>query len=528
MRRALGAALAALVLGGLPGCASLPPREASPPSHALDGAQTWLGRQAQAALGSQAAQARPTDSGFRLLPEAATAYNARVALIERAQRSLDVQYYQIGSDPLGFQFLRALRDAAQRGVRVRLLVDDLYTAGQDPLFTGLAAQPGVQVRLFNPLPSRSGSFLWRVLSSLSEFSRIDHRMHNKLMVADNSFAVSGGRNLADAYFMANPQADFIDFDVLSWGPVVPQMSAVFDSFWNSEQVYPLQQLAAPDPDAQAARQRFEALTAGAAASLPERPRDVLGSAPVAEELDGGRLSQTRAPARVLADSPDKVDRQGDDAAQSSVSRQMLSLFSQARHEVRIVSPYFIPGERGLHVIEAAGARARPRHAITLITNSLGSTDEPLVYAEYARYRVQLLRAGTSIYEINPSAKWPSAPAPRHGRRSLTRLHAKLAVIDEHLVAIGSMNLDGRSTFENTEMNLLIDSPALAAQMQRLFHGELEAVAYRLELAPDGTTIQWLQREPDGSEKIHHFEPRDSWWLQLQFLLELPWVRKEEL
>src|ERR1035438_8605907 len=184
------------VLVGVAGCASLPPRVPAPPVPALtDVADTLLGRVARASR----APGDPSLSGFRLLPEGETAFDARISLARRAQKSLDVQYYLIQDDDIGRQFLRELRDAARRGVRVRLLVDDLYTAGEDPLFAGLAAYQGVEVRLFNPLPSRAGSLGQRILFSLHEFGRINHRMHNKLFIADNSFAVSGGRNIAEEY-----------------------------------------------------------------------------------------------------------------------------------------------------------------------------------------------------------------------------------------------------------------------------------------------------------------------------------------
>src|SRR5437764_14423868 len=222
-------ALVPLLFALLAGCASLPERTPAPPTVALaDVADTRLGRVAAAATPAASRDL----SGFRLLPEGETAFNARIALARRAERSLDVQYYLIRDDDVGLQFLRELRDAAARGVRVRLLVDDLYTAGEDELFAGLAAHPNVEVRVFNPLPARAGSFGTRLLFSLHEFGRINHRMHNKLFVADNTFAVSGGRNIANEYFMRSAAANFIDLDVLSSGPVVRELSAVFDSHWN--------------------------------------------------------------------------------------------------------------------------------------------------------------------------------------------------------------------------------------------------------------------------------------------------------
>ncbi|HEX7441977.1 MAG TPA: phospholipase D family protein, partial [Caldimonas sp.] len=420
--------MSALVV--LAGCATLPPHVPSPPVHALtDVASTRLARIAAASLPSD----EPALSGFRLLPEGETAFNARIALARRAQKSLDVQYYLIQNDDLGQQFLRELRDAALRGVRIRLLVDDLYTAGEDELLTGLAAYANVDVRLFNPLPARAGSFNLRLLFSMHEFGRINHRMHNKLFVADNSFAVSGGRNIAEEYFMHSATANFIDLDVLSCGPVVRELSTVFDTYWNSAFVRPIGSVAEPVPPEQA-RRRFEEIVGRAGPRVAERPRDVLGRTPVAEQLDSGELTQAYAPARVFADTPDKVAGEGGGAMGPTVTDQTLGLFATARAEVSIASPYFVPGERGMAMIRAVGA-TQENGRITLVTNSLGSTDEPLVYAGYARYRLELLKAGVRIYEIGASLSRYTERLGNFGR-SLSRLHAKAAAVDHRWVFIG--------------------------------------------------------------------------------------------
>jgi cardiolipin synthase C len=217
-----------LLLGAVfAGCTSLPPLPERAASTAMsDTTGTDLGLLAAASL----EQAGPGESGFRLLPTGDFAFDARLALARRAERSLDAQYYQLANDSIGLQFLRELRDAARRGVRVRLLVDDLYTGSEDELFCSFAAIPNVEVRLFNPLPSRGGSPLRRIISSAHEFSRINLRMHNKLFIADNRFSVSGGRNLADEYFMRSTEANFIDMDVISAGPIVRELSQVFDRY----------------------------------------------------------------------------------------------------------------------------------------------------------------------------------------------------------------------------------------------------------------------------------------------------------
>jgi putative cardiolipin synthase len=520
MRRLLLVLLSILV--GITGCASLPSRVPAPPVRALTNvADTALGRVATASL----APREPSLSGFRLLPEGETSFDARIALARRAQKSLDVQYYLIQDDDLGRQFLRELRDAARRGVRVRLLVDDLYTAGEDPLFAGLAAYPGVEVRLFNPLPSRAGSFGRRILFSLHEFGRINHRMHNKLFIADNSFAVSGGRNIAEEYFMRSPEANFIDLDVLSSGRVVRELSSVFDAYWNSEQAYPIGSVAETVPLPEA-RQRFDAIVAAGRPRVEERPNDVLGQTPVAEQLDAGRVVLELAPARVFADTPDKAAGGERPETGPTVTDQTLALFAAATREVDIASPYFIPGERGMAMIRAVGATEENRR-ITLVTNSLGSTDEPLVYAGYARYRLDMLKAGVRIYEIGPSLSRNTQRLGNFGR-SISRLHAKAAAIDHRLVFIGSMNLDGRSEHSNTEVGLVIDSPAVAETVIRLFRESLASGAYKLRLSADGEHIEWVETDAEGRQSVHTQEPSDDWLPRLKMRLLAPFVAEDLL
>ena len=507
----------------LAGCASLPERPPLPPTQALtDVAETPLARAATASLPAD----RPGLSGFRLLPEGETAFNARIALARRAVKSLDVQYYLINADGIGLAFLRELRDAANRGVRVRVIVDDLYAGGEDELLAGLAATPNVEVRIFNPLPSRAGSFNTRLVFSLHEFGRINHRMHNKLFVADNRFAVSGGRNIANEYFMRSAEANFIDLDVLSAGPVVLQLSTLFDRYWNSEQVWPIERLASPLLPADVRRRRFDELVAGAPAAVEERPKDVLDAAPVGVQLDAGRIELSPASARAFADTPAKVAGLKDEDKAQTVTEQTLALFAQAHAEVSIASPYFIPGERGLEMMRAVGA-TQENGRIRLLTNSLGATDEPLVHASYARYRVAMLKAGVRIAEISPTLTQRSGHLGNFGR-SLGRLHAKAAVIDNQIVYIGSMNLDARSARVNTEIGLAIESRELATAIGFLTREGLATGAYRLRLAADGEHIEWIETDAEGKQTVHTEEPDASWWLRFKQWLLSPFVSDELL
>ena len=297
------AALAATALLAS-GCAVLPADFERQPSSAIAAsAETTLGRIAKASSPD------PDLSGFRLMPGGDFALDTRLQLARRAQRTLDVQYYQIENDETGRYFLRALRDAALRGVRVRLLLDDLYTAGEDELLLALAATPNLELRLFNPFPAGRGSLLQRFSSSLFDFDRVNRRMHNKLFIADGAMAVAGGRNIGNQYFTQTAGANFLDIDTFVAGALVKRLGSLFDLFWNSPYVRPIGTVVgAPLPPAEL-QQRFEQATGPATtpAPRPPAPNDVLGYAPLGPELrDGARLDLIWTLAEAYADAPERV------------------------------------------------------------------------------------------------------------------------------------------------------------------------------------------------------------------------------
>jgi putative cardiolipin synthase len=489
----------ALALLWLQGCAGLPAGVERSASHAFtDTAATPLARIADASLPED-----PGLSGFRILPTGDYAFDARIALARGAQRSIDAQYYQVHDDGVGLRFLRELRDAAARGVRVRLLIDDFYTTGQDPLLQEVAALPGIELRLFNPLPSRAGSTTQRVLASLHEFARINHRMHNKLFVADNAFAVAGGRNIGDEYFNSGEAANFIDMDVIAAGPVVRQMSRAFDRYWNSEHTYPLAPVVGPLPPADEAAQRFAQRARKHDGAWAVQPRDMFGRPSVGAQLAAGRVDLHPAAAQLLVDSPDKVRRKAsEDFSQGTAFFEVVALMRNARSEVVMASPYFIPGERGVQIMrEAVGQGVR----IRVLTNAADATDEPLVHFAYAKYRHEMLHAGVEIHEVGGELV---RQASELGilRGSYGRLHAKVATIDRRFVIVGSMNLDSRSARANTEQSLVIDNRALTAEVMSLVErsGHV-AGSYRLRLADDGQHIEWVSRNGEG-ETVTRSEP----------------------
>ena len=488
--RRLERLLIALAVAGLSACTGLPPRGPAEDSAAFTDTQTTT-------LGQIAAGSTPVGhSAFGLLPTGDPAFGARSALAARAERSLDVQYYHLHSDPAGTEFLRELRDASRRGVRVRLLVDDLHAVATYPLLKGLAAYAGVQVRLFNPLPTREGDIETRLVASMHVFGQVNSRMHNKLFVADNAVAIFGGRNIADEYFMRHGEANFVDLDVIAAGPVVQDLSHSFDSYWNSERAYPLDALFPTPADLAQARGVFDQAADAVDLRRLRQVVDQSSRAPITAQLVAGHLDLHPGNASVYSDPPSK--------AWPSQSRKMVpwstafsgvtEMIASAQSDVLVVSPYFVPMPRGMNfmkVLASRGVRMR------VYTNSLGSTDELRVHAAYSKYRAAMLRLGVELYEFSPDAVRGSGRFGHFGE-SIARLHTKLAIVDGHRLAAGSTNMDGRSAFFNTELAVVIDCTPLAEEAMRLILGDYQSSMYRLRLAEDGSTIEWLLPDADGT------------------------------
>lgn len=502
----------------LAGCGTLPPPADKPASVAL----------APKDDGNLAAIAKASTppgglSGFRLLPLGPYALEARLQLIRRASHSLDLQYYVLEDDATGRLLLRSLRDAAARGVRVRLLLDDLFTSHTDPMLRALADLPNIEVRLFNPFCCLRGSTVGRFAGSLGDIYRVNHRMHNKLLIADGLFAVAGGRNISDEYFMLNMSSNFVDMDAFVAGAVVAQLQGIFDRYWNSEVVWPVQSIVpAAVPRSEAAAE-FERLSQVEHAPPVLPPVDALGYGPIGEDLQDGRVGLIWAPARAFADPPDKLHSMSpEEAREMSVSKEVRMKIWSAERELVITSPYLIPGPLGITAFEALGQR---KVQTVVLTNSLAATDEPLVHTGYARYRPQLLAYGVDLYEISPERTRRTKRLGMFGS-SYGRLHAKTAVVDGQTVFIGSMNLDPRSDTQNTELGIFIESPQLAKELLRIINISKLQSAYRVRLDSHGN-LQWLSMDED-KEMILTEEPEASFWLRVHNMLVSPFVPEQLL
>ncbi len=517
--RALSACVLAVTL--LAGCGTLPQREAVPASTALAPAM-----ESPLVRIVQNSQPSPELTGFRLMPLGVFSLDARIELADRARTSLDVQYYQIHHDKTGRLLLRHLRSAAQRGVRVRLLVDDLYTTGGDELFRGFAAFPNVEVRLFNPFCCGRDGLVSKFTWSLLDFRRVNRRMHNKLFIADGVIAIAGGRNIADEYFMRGASENFVDMDALMIGAVVPQLSNIFDAYWNAPEVYPVEAIVVADGDSATLRRRFDELVEAGEQMmkivLP--PVDALGYGGIREDLDHGRLGLVWGTAEAFADPPGKASEPSDDKARAmSVQLNVMGIVAGARKDVQISSPYLIPGDDGVATFASLGRRDVK---VTILTNSLAATDEPLVHTGYVRYREAMLSAGVDLYELSP-VRIKSNRRLGFSGASLGRLHAKTVVVDHDTVFIGSMNLDPRSASINTELGVIAQSPQLAKEVIRVLRLSKLLGAYRVRFGTDGRSLEWLTMD-DHAEVILTEEPDSTFLMRLHHAIVGPFVPEQQL
>ena len=487
------------------GCASLPDQYDRPESHALQGTEaTRLGQTGRATL-----QMHPGESGFLPLPNGVDALGARIHLADMAERSLDVQYYIWHDDLTGRLFGDALLRAADRGVRVRILVDDVGTKANDDNLLSLDSHPNVEIRLFNPVASRT----FRGMGMLTDFSRVNRRMHNKAFVADNQRAVVGGRNIGDEYFEAHGDVAFGDLDVLAAGPVVPEVSRAFDSYWNALMSVPIGALTGRPAEVPA----LDALRAKLAAFVEaqrDSPYVINARSRLAEGLAAGAESLYWGKAHLLVDDPAKVTRAPEDT-EGHLLPQLASLGLQPRSELLIVSPYFIPGDTGvawLRGLVQQGVR------VTVLTNSLAASDVSAVHAGYKRYREALVEGGVRLYELRPDAIDYARTKDKNRAISGSHasLHAKTFVFDRRAVFIGSLNLDPRSVQLNTEIGVVCQSEPFAQALAGGVEASLDKVAWRLDrvAAPDGKAqLVWIETSAEGTRQRLD-EPEVSTWRKL--------------
>ncbi|WP_367401646.1 phospholipase D family protein [Geoalkalibacter halelectricus] len=460
--------------------------------------------------------AHPGKSGVHSLQDPHEAFAARVFLAKTADRTLDVQYYIWRGDMTGTLLLEALHAAADRGVRVRLLLDDNGTTGLDEELSALDSHPYIEVRLFNPFVVRRPKWLGFV----TDFSRANRRMHNKSFTADNLVTIVGGRNIGDAYFGAGDGLLFIDLDVFAIGPVVGCVSDDFDRYWVSQSSYPaarilppvredrLNQLAAKASRVERDPQAFNYVNA------VRRASSVAG-------LMTGDLELSWSNVTMVSDDPAKG--LGLAEPEDLLIRQLGEILGEPARDVELVSPYFVPTAAGVAAFSALSERGV---RVRVLTNSLEATDVAAVHAGYAKRRKALLKSGVELYEIRRrTSEVERGKSAGPLGSSASSLHAKTFSVDRERVFVGSFNFDPRSSNLNTELGFIIDSPELAQQIDEVFDQKIQSHSYEVRLSEKGR-LYWLEQQGDTQVR-HDSEPRAGLWRRsgvfLLSLLPIEWL-----
>ena len=468
--------------------------------------------------------AHPGQSGVHSLADAHDAIVARLVLADAAQRSLDVQYYIWKEDLIGKVMIEHLLRAADRGVRVRLLLDDIGTRPSDEVLLAVDSHPNIEVRMFNPANLRSP----RVLGVVAEIGRLNKRMHNKSFTVDGQVSIVGGRNIGDEYFAAHAGANFADLDVAVIGPVVKEVSAEFDLYWNHPAAIPIAALSHQNTTPEAIAEKRAALIAYREAAGQSTYAESLRESEFARELRSRNISFSWGRAMIVNDNPDKVFTSSAQT-ETHLAPQLREVVDKTNRELFIVSPYFVPGKQGVALL--AGVRQRGSRVV-VITNSLASTDGVPVHSKYKLYRKPLLQAGVELYEIKPT---PTSESGRSsggglfgssggGGSSGASLHAKTFAFDRRIVFVGSYNLDPRSSKLNTEMGVLFDCPAFAKRLPEKTERDLDRNAYHVELV--GNRLQWVTQEGD-KQVSYDSEPETSLWKRIKVSV-LSWLPIEGL
>lgn len=506
----LVAALLALVVIGW--CSRLPPLEGRTTSTALlDTADTRLGRSITPLV-----EAHPGLCGIYPLADSRDAFAARARLAEFAERTLDVQYYIWQNDMTGTLLFEALHAAADRGVRVRFLLDDNTTQGLDPILAALDSHRNIEVRLFNPFVIRNPR-----IGYLTDFSRANRRMHNKSFTVDNQVTVIGGRNIGDEYFGAAMEGSlFVDLDVVAVGPVVTEVSKDFDRYWASMSSYPLDRIVHSVAPARIAE------VAEAAARVEHDPAALAYTAairdsPFIRAVVERRLDFEWAVTRMISDDPAKG--LGLAPTQVLFHHQLTRMIGDPVSDLELVASYLVPGETGT---DSLVSMARRGVKVKILTNSLHASDVPAVYSGFAKRRKPLLEAGITLYEmrrLSPDAGERDLVGPFGSSGS--SLHAKTFSVDRSRFFVGSFNFDPRSRKLNTELGFVIDSPVLAQRIEAAFHESIPENSYEVHLSNTGQ-LYWTEHR-DGRVLRYDREPGTSWWLRASVwflsLLPIEWL-----
>ena len=488
------------------GCATLPQDFDRTESHAVTDTQnTVFGK----LLADEKAE-HPGKSGFHLLDDGLDAFVARAVLANHAERSIDVQYYLFHDDLVGKLFTHLLLKAADRGVRVRLLVDDMAITAQDLGAVAMDSHPHLEVRIFNPFSrnvARAPQFVTRLGS-------VTRRMHNKSFTVDNQVTILGGRNIGNEYFDADPDLEFADLDVMAIGPVAGEVSTVFDLYWNSALAYPASVLVKGQlPTPTQIEEKRGRLDQYVAEQVDSEYLRTLRNSDLAEKFRTSRVDFYWGDWEVVYDEPEKLQR-GFSQTRYHLEPMLRPYLVGIQKELIIFSPYFVPGKEGtayLTWLSKRGVRVR------ILTNSLASNDVGIVHSGYMKYRKKLLQGGVELYELNKRLTRKQRKQKKGAEgSSKASLHAKSFVFDREQVFIGSLNLDPRALVHNTEIGVVMEVPEIAEEMAKWFDENIEQLAFRLELKKqdnDYEKLYWHGWE-NGKQVVYSHEPYTGFWRRL--------------
>ena len=500
MLRWLGIVLAVLVLlvlSGLLLADHLTPKAMGAPSSVLpvQPAQTVIDRELARLQASH-----PDQSGVAFLADGLDAYAARAVITAHAGRSLDLQYYIWHDDLIGHLMAQSLYQAAERGVRVRLLLDDMNARDKDALLMALDEHPNIEIRLYNPFRNRTGP--WRMVEMVQRFFSVNHRMHNKAWIADGRVAIVGGRNIGEEYFSARSDVNFRDLDLLVAGHAVNQANRIFDDYWNSETAVPIAALAFHTPAQLRLLVRESEHEAKRDVAQPYLRRVQQSQSARSYYRDAVELHWS--PNVEIVSDPAMKHRR-DDTSNWLVTR-LVSEMQATRHKALLISPYFVPGEEGT---DGMAAMVKRGALVGVVTNSLAANDVAAVHGGYMHYRAPLLRSGVHLYELK---------AHGHGDRgglfgsSGASLHTKAFLLDDRRGFVGSFNLDPRSAYLNTEMGVLFDDPVLGAQLRAEYLRLADPAQSYWVMLDAQDRVRWLDRAAEPPVVLDR-EPDTSSWLR---------------
>jgi len=492
-----------LLLLAVAGCASVPLDQPKDTSVAIaDTSSAYL-----AQVSERWRAANPELDSFYPLINGMDALGARLALMDKAERSIDAQYFMMKPDLAGMVFASKLYAAAERGVRVRVLLDDIFTTVDDSAFVLLDQHPNIELRIFNPI-SRKGVFAFNYVGN---FRLANRRMHNKSFVVDNQVAIVGGRNIAEEYFQMDSSGEFIDFDMLMIGPIVPEISESFDHYWNHELAIPMSVVSGHYDSGE-----LQDIRDSVIAGMQESGDSVYASATHTElmqEIYENAIDPFTAEAEVIVDDPGKL-LAAVSHEQKIVATRIAEAIAGAQKEIIVFTPYFIPGPIGMDLIREVRKKGVK---VVLITNSLATNNHVAVHSAYSSYRKEILKAGVELWEARRDASVVTGENGSEESKNLT-LHTKGIIIDRQQTFVGSLNLDPRSIDINTEMGVMINSKELSEHLAEMALKRVPDFAYRLRL-DDRNRITW-HANIDGREVVATKEPLASVWRRFQ-----AWVLK---